>query len=174
MSAPEFVPAKTGRSDKSYESPPRRPDSWHAVRPGDLEGRGQPEGPGLGVQGPDQGYALTLARRLRDQLVLVDGERADDAIAGCLGVALRRAALFGRAPVIDDLRLAFHLFGFLDADAPADLLEFRRARFAEADNSHHYAEVRDLAVLVPEATLRMTADQVATRRGDWRALLAVS
>ena len=116
MSAPEFVPRKAGRSGKAYESPPRRPDSWLAVRPGDLEGRARPGGPGLGVQGPDQGYALTLARRLRDQLVLTEGESADDAIAGSLGVALRRAALFGRAPVIDDLRVAFSLFGFLGGD----------------------------------------------------------
>jgi hypothetical protein len=174
MSAPEFVPTKAGRSGKAYESPPRRPDSWLAVRPGDLQGRGQPSGPGLGVQGPDQGYALKLARRLRDQLVLADGERADEAIAGCLGVALRRAALFGRAPVIDDLRLAFHLFGFLDDQAPAELIAFRGPLFAEVDSSHHYAEVRELAVLVPEATLRMTADQVAARRADWRGLLALS
>ena len=174
MSAPEFVPRKAGSRGLAYESPPRRPDSWLAVRPGDLEGRALPGGPGLGVQGPDQGYALTLARRLRDQLMLTDGESADDAIAGCLGVALRRASLFGRAPVIDDLRLAFSLFGFLDADAPTDLLEFRRPRFAEADSSHHYAEVRELAVLVPEATLRMTAAEVAARRADWRELLALS
>jgi hypothetical protein len=126
------------------------------------------------VQGPDQGYALTLARRLRDQLVLVDGESADDAVAGCLGVALRRAALFGRAPVIDDFRVAFNLFGFLDEAAPKELIDFRRPRFAEASSSHHYAEVRDLAVSVPEATLRMTADEVVARRADWRALLALS
>jgi len=174
MSAPEFVPRKAGRSGNAYESPPRRPDSWLAVRPGDLEGRMQTGGPGLGVQGPDQGYALSLARRLRDELVLTDGESADDAIAGCLGVALRRAALFGRAPVIDDLRLAFNLFGFLGGEAPQDLIDFRRPRFAEAERSHHYAEVRELAVLVPEETLRMTADQVAARRADWRALLAQS
>lgn len=171
MSAPEFVPRKAGRSGKAYESPPRRPDSWLAVRPGDLEGRMPTGGPGLGVQGPDQGYALTLARRLRDELVLTTGESADDAIAGCLGVALRRAALFGRAPVIDDLRLAFDLFGFL-GEAPQDLIDFRRPRFAEAASSHHYAEVRELALLVPEETLRMTAGQVAARRADWRALLA--
>jgi hypothetical protein len=126
------------------------------------------------VQGPDQGYALTLARRLRDQLVLTDGESADDAIAGCLGVALRRAALFGRAPVIDDFRLAFTLFGFLDGDAPQDLVEFRRHRFAGAASSHHYAEVRELALLVPEETLRMTVSEVAARRADGRALLGPS
>jgi hypothetical protein len=174
MSAPEFVPRAVIGGTPSYESPPRRPDSWLAVRPGDLAGSRQPAGPLLGVQGPDQGYALTLARRLRDQLVLADGERADDAIAGCLGIALRRAALFGRAPVIDDLRLAFNLFGFLDADPPADLDEFRRPRFAGLNSSHHYAEARELANLVPESTLRMTPDQVAARRGDWRTLLALS
>ncbi|TML08450.1 MAG: hypothetical protein E6G39_17855 [Actinobacteria bacterium] len=174
MSAPEFVPTKAGRRAKAYESPPRRPDSWLAVRPGDLQGRGQPSGPGFGVQGPDQGYALTLARRLRDQLVLADGESADEVIAGCLGVALRRAALFGRAPVIDDLRLAFHLFGFLDNEAPADLIAFRRPLFAEVDSSHHYAEARELATLVPEEALRQTPDEVAARRSDWRSLLGQS
>jgi hypothetical protein len=174
MSAPEFVPRTAVGGVKAYESPPRRPDPWLAVRPGDLPGLRQPEGPGLGVQGPDQGYALMLARRLRDQLVLTERERADDAIAGCLGIALRRASLFGRAPVIDDLRLAFHLFGFLDADPPADLVEFRRERFAGLDSHHHYAEARELANLVPESTLRLRADEVATRRGDWRALLDVS
>jgi hypothetical protein len=126
------------------------------------------------VQGPDQGYALKLARRLRDQLVLADGESADDAVAGCLGVALRRAALFRRAPVMDDLRIAFNLFGFLDDDAPKDLVDFRRPRFAEADSSHHYAEVRELAVLVPESTLRRSAAEVVARRADWRELLALS
>jgi hypothetical protein len=174
MSAPEFVPVKAGRTDKAYESPPRRSDSWLAVRPGDLDGRGQPNGPGFGVQGPDQGYALTLARRLRDKLVLAEGERADAVIAGCLGIALRRAAVFGRAPVIDDLRLAFNLFGFLDSDVPDDLLEYRRTLFAGLDSSHHYREVRELAMSVPEATLRMTAVEVAARRADWRALLAMS
>jgi hypothetical protein len=173
MSAPEFVPRTAVGVAKAYESPPWRPDPWLAVRPGDLGGERQPEGPLLGVQGPDQGYALTLARRLRDKLVLTEGERADDAIAGCLGIALRRAALFGRAPVIDDLRLAFNLFGFLDADPPSELIEFRRSRFAGLDSHHHYAEARELANLVPESTLRMTADQVAARRGDWRALLAI-
>ncbi|MEO5839899.1 MAG: hypothetical protein ABIQ73_16140 [Acidimicrobiales bacterium] len=174
MSAPEFVPRKAGRSGKAYESPPRRPDSWLAVRPGDLEGRVQPGGPGLGVQGPDQGYALTLARRLRDELFLTEGESADDAIAGCLGVALRRAALFGRAPVIDDLRLAFDLFGFLDGDAPKDQIDFRKPRFAEVCSTHHYAEARELALLVPEETLRMPARQVAARRAEWRVLLGLS
>ncbi len=174
MSAPEFVPRQPGRSGKAYESPPRRPDPWLAVRPGDLVGRGQPAGPGLGVQGPDQGYALALARRLRDELVLTDGEDADDVVAGSLGIALRRAALFGRAPVIDDLRLAFHLFGFLDADAPTDLIEYRRPRFAEAESPHHYDEVRELALQVPESTLRMTAGDVAARRADWRDLLGLT
>lgn len=174
MSAPEFVPRAAVAGAKAYESPPRRPDSWRPVRPGDLDGNRQPSGPGLGVQGPDQGYALTLARRLHDKLVLNDGERADDAIAGCLGIALRRAALYGRAPVIDDLRLAFNLFGFLDADPPADLVEFRQSKFPGLGSSHHYAEARELANLVPESTLRLTPDQVTARRGDWRALLAIS
>jgi len=57
MAAPEYVPVKPMDDVRAYESPPRRPDPWKAVRPGDLHGS-QPRGDGLGSPGPDQGYAL--------------------------------------------------------------------------------------------------------------------
>jgi hypothetical protein len=68
MSAPEFVPRKAGRSDKAYESPPRAPRLLAGGAARRSRGSGAPGGPGLGVQGPDQGYALTwpaLARPTR-------------------------------------------------------------------------------------------------------------
>jgi hypothetical protein len=142
---------------------------WTATRPGDLVGR-QPTGPVLGKQGPDQGYALVLAERFHDRLVLTEGEDSHDVTAGCLGVGLARASLFGRAPVIHDLELAFGVFGFLDP-APADLVEFRRPLFAGA--SHHYWEQRAIVDLVPEATLRLTPAEVRRRLGEWRSLLEV-
>lgn len=144
-------------------------------RPGELVDDGfQPEGPALGVQGPDQGYALLLARRFEGKLALTEGESEEDAIAGAVAIALRRAALYGRAPVIHDLRLAFELFGFLDADAETDedLIAYRREAFAEVSNGHHYYfELRHLAASVPEETLRLTPEQVRQRRNDWRTLI---
>ena len=112
MAAPEFVPVRPGPKDKAYESPPRRLGSWLPDRPAELVDEGfQPEGVALGWQGPDQGYALLLARRFEDQFVLTAGEHVDDVIAGTVAIATRRASLFGRAPVIHDLRVAFELFG---------------------------------------------------------------
>ena len=110
MAAPRFTPVPAEEHEQSYSSPDYVPDSWVADRPGDLVGR-QPQGSHLGYQGPDQGYALLLAERIRPQLVLADAERADDVIAGCLGIALRRASMYGRAPVMHDLRIAFTIWG---------------------------------------------------------------
>src|SRR5439155_31489 len=78
------------------------PGHWKADRPADLRG-GQPRGPMFGDPGPDQGYALVLARRFEDRLQLTEGEHREDVVAGCVGVANKRSSLLGRAPVIYDL-----------------------------------------------------------------------
>src|SRR5690606_14720421 len=136
MAAPRFAPTP---ETLHYESPPVVPTHWTADRPGDIVGF-QPVGPRLGAQGPDQGYALRLANRLAPSLVLQPGERTDDAVRGCLGIALRRASLFGRAPVIHDLRLAFTIWGFFLDAPPADLLQRRKALFEGVGRvTHHYA-----------------------------------
>ena len=71
-----------------------------------------------------------------------------------------------------DLELALTMWGFLDTNAPADLVAVRKLHFEGVRNTlHHYAEARELADLVPEATLRLTHDAVRTRMpADWRAL----
>ena len=103
------TPAATSRRTTcpSGGTPTGRPTSPAASRPGAR----------LGFQGPDQGYALTLAARLRPEVHVQAGESVDDAVAGCTAVALRRASLYGRAPVIHDLRIAFTIWGYFDADA---------------------------------------------------------
>ncbi len=73
-----------------------------------------PSGGGYGHQGPDQGYALNLAKRFIPILKLQPGESVNDVVAGCVTVALKRASLFGRAPLAEDLRVAFAHWGFLD------------------------------------------------------------
>lgn len=172
MAAPKFSPVDPLDDARGYESPDHIPDPWLAVRPGDLVGR-QPAGARLGSQGPDQGYALKLAARVRPELQVQVGEDVDDALAGCTAIGLRRASLFGRAPVIHDLRMALTMWGFLDADPPAELVAARRPRFeGVANTAHHYDELRAIVDAVPEATLRSTPDQVrAGYPGDWRSLV---
>lgn len=172
MAAPEYVPVRPMDDPRVYESPPRRPDPWKADRPGDLKG-GQPYGERFGVPGPDQGYALKVAHDVFRPLLRPGRLGVDDVIAGCLGIALRRAALFGRAPVAHDLRLAFSLWGFLDDEALVDpaLVALRERLFAEVGHHHHYAEARAVVDAVPESTLRLAHTDV--RAADWRTLLDV-
>ncbi len=115
---------------------------------------------------------LRLCHQFEGRLTLEPGEWEDDALAGASAVALKRASLFGRAPVVHDLRLALALFGFL-GDAPEDLVELRRHLFEGVAHPHHYVEQRRIADLVPDETLRMSPEEVAERvQGVWRELLA--
>ena len=165
MPQPEYVPVRAADEVRPVERlpPPRR---WKPDRPGDLA----TPGPGryMGVPGPDQGYALRLARQFHGLLTLTEGEHEEDAIAGCLGVALKRAALFGRAPVVHDLELAFVLFGYAQ-DSPADLVEFRRPLFRGA--GHEYWDQRAITDLVPESSLQLSAEEAHDRLGSWRSLI---
>jgi hypothetical protein len=159
MAAPDYVPTPSDDKARVYTSPPWRPDSWMADRPAELDGP-QPQGPRLGNPGPDQGYAIKLANQFRGKLVLTPGEHEDDALAGCLAIAMRRAASFGRAPMVHDLTVPLTLWGFL-AEPPADLVAVRRQVFAGVASTHHYTERRDLVDGVPEDVLRMSPAEVA-------------
>jgi hypothetical protein len=173
VAAPDYVPKPTDEKPRVYTSPPRRPESWLADRPGEIHGL-QPEGPGLGVQGPDQGYALKLARQFEGKLALTAGESHEDAIAGAVAIATRRASLFGRSPVMHDLTVALTIWGFL-GEAPADLVARRKELFAGVADPHHYSDGRALVDSVPEALLRMTPTEVArTVRDDPDRILAVA
>ena len=172
MAAPEHVPVDRSKPVRAYESPPRRPEPWMSDRPGEIGGDGQPRGDRLGHQGPDQGYALRLVRQFEGKLTLTPGEHEKDALAGAVAVALKRASIFGRAPVIHDLTVALMVWGFLDEAPAEDLVDLRRPLFEEVWHPHHYAELRRVADLVPEDTLRMTPSQVTeAHRADWRQLL---
>jgi hypothetical protein len=159
MAQPDYVPTPTTDDPRVYTSPPWRPDSWMADRPAELQGR-QPLGPRLGVPGPDQGYALKIAEPFRERVVLTAGESADDALAGCIAIAMKRAALFGRAPTVHDLTVAFSLWGFL-GDAPAELTDRRRELFAGVGHLHHYMERRAIVDGAPDDLLRLPHTQVA-------------
>ena len=160
MAAPDYVPAPVDDSARVYHSPPWRPESWLADRPGEITGR-QPLGPRLGDPGPDQGYALRLARQVRGRLVLTSAESEEDVIAGVVAVAMRRSAMFGRAPSIHDVTIALTLWGFL-AEAPADLVTIRVQVFAAVASTHHYMERRAIVDAVPEDVLRLDPASVAS------------
>lgn len=157
MAAPEYVPTPKDDTTRVYESPPWLPDSWFSDRPADLDGP-QPHGPRLGYPGPDQGYALKLARLFEDRLVLTEGEDRADVIAGCVEVANKRASLFGRAPVIHDLTMAFTLWGYL-AEADPELVRLRKKYFQAIAEPSHYSERRRVADVVPVAALRLTPQE---------------
>jgi hypothetical protein len=166
---------KPAQQVRSYESPPRLSDSWMPARPADFAGEHrQPTGDLLGNPGPDQGYALKLARLLEPELHLTEGEHAKDALAGIVAIGLKRASVLGRAPVIHDLRVAATLFGFLDAGADPALVRLRRELFEEVNHFHHYMELRRLVDLVPAEVLRLSPDEVAQRYSTgWREVLLV-
>lgn len=169
MAQPEFVPViPSERVRKDDRLPPAV--EWRAQRPADQHGPAAASGAHLGSTGPDLGYGLKLARRFTDRLELTEGISHEDATAGCFAVGTKRSALFGRAPVIYDLELAFTLWGFL-GDAPADLVEARRPLFEAC--SHHYWDQRGIADAVPESTLRLTPKDVRERMASWRSLLAL-
>jgi hypothetical protein len=146
------------------------PAIWTQSRPSELRSTRPPKGRLFGSPGPDQGYALKLARRFEDRVNLVPGESAEDAIAGCTAVAMRRAAGWGRAPVVHDLEFAFTLWGFFDG-APADLIGARAPLFRSA--SHHYTAQRDIASAVRDDALVLSPGTVAARLDDWRDLLTI-
>lgn len=151
MSAPKFVPVVPIGAYRDGEHLPPALD-WMADRPGELTGP-HPVGDRLGSPGPSQGYGIKLANRFHGKLRLGVGENEHDVMLGCLGVALKRASLFGRSPVIHDFEVAFTLFGFLGDDQPTtDQLENRRIMFEAA--GHHYEVQRSITDRVSESTLR--------------------
>jgi hypothetical protein len=169
MAQPDYVPVLPRDKVRVSERLPT-PEPWYADRPGEVVQRGrQPAGPRFGTNGPDQGYALRLVHQWTDKLVLAPGEHLQDAVAGSLGVALKRASLFGRAPVTYDLEMAFSLWGFLPP-VPPELLTRRQRIFESA--AHEYNKQRDIADQSPERTLRLTPAEVRHRlaTGDWQSL----
>jgi hypothetical protein len=113
---------------------------------------------------------MLLARQMLDELHLQSGEDPEDAVAGATVVALKRSASFGRAPSSHDLRVAYTIWGFLDEDPPAELVELRREMFAECHSPHFYERLRRIADSVPLEVLRQPTQAILDQlRADWRS-----
>lgn len=174
MAAPKFTPVDPSDAPRRYESPDYVPSSWTPDRPGDIVGF-QPHGDRLGAPGPDQGYAIKIANSLRPKLHLQPGENEEDVMRGCLGVALRRASMFSRAPVVHDLNVAFTVWGFFTDSPPQELVDLRMPLFEGLRHvGHHYTESRVVVDHVPAETLSKTHGQVEAAFPDqWRSLLGL-
>ncbi len=142
-------------------------ESWRAQRPGDLAA-GQPDGVLLGRPGPNIGYALTLVNRWRDRFRLAPLEHEDDAAAVVAEIAMKRAALFGRAPVATDVEVAMDLLGYAD-ELPPDVAQ-RRAHVVHGAG-HDYYRRRAIVDRIPDDVLKLAPTQLAARIGEIRNAL---
>jgi hypothetical protein len=161
MTQPTFVPI----AEADQVRPARHmhvPGSWTTSRPAELVVPEHQRGRALGTPGPDSGFALRLSRRFEHEVKLGEGESEHDVLLGVALVASKRAALFGRAPSVYDVRFALNLWGFLD-DAPSALRADRRAAFSSL--SHDYVAQRNLVDSVPEDTLRLAPDDARFKGG---------
>ena len=156
MTQPTFVPIT-----KADQVRPARhlhvPGPWTTNRPPELRTPTALRGPSVGTPGTDAGFALRLARRFAHDLRLTEGESEHDVLLGAALIAARRAALYGRAPSIYDLQVAFARWGFL-VDAPAELVTARRRAFASV--SHDYVAQRALVDAIPDESLRRSPAEV--------------
>jgi hypothetical protein len=126
-------------------------NTWKADRPGDLVA-GQPTGDMLGRPGPNVGYAVTLAGRLRDSVQLAPHENIADALAVIAELGMKRAASYGRAPTLADVEIAATLLGY-QGDVDPAFAAWRGETLHGAD--HEYGVRRTLVDAVPDAVLRL-------------------
>ncbi|MDA8310336.1 MAG: hypothetical protein M0Z46_06950 [Actinomycetota bacterium] len=160
MTQPSFVPI----SEADQVRPALRleePRPWVQSRPAELRFPVHPGGRGRGAPGPDQGYAVRLARRFADRLRLQPGEDAEDVIVGVALLASRRASLQGRAPTVHDVEAALAVWGLRDDGLPQELLDARRLAFSSA--AHDYHVQRALVDQVQEDVLRLPPQEIAAR-----------
>ena len=162
MAAPRHVRVEPLATVRSYSSPEVTPRRWEAARPGDLAA-GQPTGALRGHQGPDQGYAYGLVHLFDHRLYLTETEDRHDVDAGCVAIGLKRASMFGRAPVVWDLEAGYLAYGFLDQHPPEELVARRGPLFEGAAEAHHYTHVRQLVACVPAEVLALSAAAIRQR-----------
>jgi len=141
--------------------------AWSADRPGDL-GPSQPAGPLFGSPGPNVGFAYTLAERVKDRLRLAPSEHVHDALPVIAEIAGKRAASFGRAPVIGDIDVALAILGY-DGSASDDFARARAILVHDAGES--YPRRRALVDRVPDALLREKLGDAKPDVERWRSQL---
>jgi len=166
VTQPKYAPIAIGDEVRpAYKLEP--PKAWVPHRPGEYRPTAGSRRPGTGAPGPDQGYALRLAERFADRLVLGGGENPADALAAGVAVALRRASILGRAPVATDIEVGLALLGYLADVDPAAVVARREVVLGAAHDDWRRMRCADL---VPEGSLRAGPAEAATMAVDWTAL----
>jgi hypothetical protein len=169
MSTPRFVHSNAAGAPRVTDFagiPPARPS---LVRP--AAGRRPPRAPGFGLPCPDAGYALLLAHRTVDRVVLEPVERRDDAVSAIGTIAIRRAAVLGRAPCIRDVAVALRLLAY-DGDEPSEFTGWRARQLAGiAHDPGLQQRLADAAMPAIESRDPIDADVVLTWREALRRLV---
>ena len=158
MATKPFVPDNPDTRPVDEEMP--APAAWYADRPGETVG--DPRATFFGAVGPDLGYVGTLLPQFADALVPGAADRGDVTAAGA-AVARTRAASFGRAPVRQDLEVAFLLLGVLE-DTPGDWTSAGQVVAAAVEGCRHdAARAVHVATSLPTDWLRLSADALRAR-----------
>lgn len=148
MTTKPYVPPNRDTEYRPEQLPPAKP--WFARRP--AETSADPHAPTFGAIGPDMGYARSLltlfSRRLGP-----GGCNRDDLLEAGVAVAMRRATMFGRAPIPEDLEVAFLLLGALDG-VPGDWSRAGGSVAAHVEGVRYKpAQAAHLAASMPDSWL---------------------
>lgn len=153
-----------------HPAPARR---WSPGRPGDFAGPADvPWGGVFGTTGPDAGFAITLVRRRGVEPA--PGEDVHSAEQVIAALAAARASRFGRAPMSEDIDLAFVVLGYDSDGLPEDLMEdlvADRARWL-AGVGHNVGRVRDIVADVPIATLDASPEEARAEMAAGKRLIS--
>jgi len=131
----------------------------------------QPHGLFFGSPGPNVGYAMSLTHRAGLGFVLADHEDRHDAEAVVATVAMRRAASFGRGPVVSDVEHAAELLGY-GGGASSAFVAWRADAVAGAH--HEYGARLRISDAVPTEVLRGPVGSAADSAAAVQAALVGS
>ncbi len=163
---PDARPRQQQNLPPGVALPPAGP--WRPDRPGDRSGPTVGHGALTGRPGPNVGFAYTLAERVKDRARLGPNEHIEDVVAVGAEVAGKRAALFGRAPVIHDVEHAMNVLGYDGYDSAA-FVEARTLLVLGA--AHDYERRRSVVDDVSDELLRSSGIELKDRIEAWRSAI---
>lgn len=137
---------------------------WTGGRPGDAAAQNM-AGELRGTPGPNVGFGYTLAERASSGFETQPSEDRHDAASVVAEIAMKRAASFGRAPVVGDIEFAVELLGY-DGRADDDFVRERARRVHGA--GHDYPRRRAIVDAVPLSILRLSRKEIGEAVPGWR------
>lgn len=160
MATKPFVPESR---DSTYREAPLPPaQSWFGTRPGEVWS--DPDAVHFGSVGPDSGFAGRLVHLFDKRLVTRRLSR-EDAVGAGTAMAARRAALSGRAPIAEDLEVAFLLAGLLEGTPGDWSLVDSKVEAALRGSAAEPATAEEVAAELPEDWIRSKPRDIRDRLG---------